>query len=79
MTTATSIRKQIADGEMTVADAIYDPEAGHLKVADVIEAQHGWGEVRTHKLLSFIGIEGSTRLDDLTWHQRDLLTHEAES
>jgi hypothetical protein len=78
MTTATSIRKQIADGETTVAEVIYDPEAGHLKVADVIEAQTGWGEARTHKLLEFVGIEGSTRLDDLTWQQRDLLTHEAD-
>ena len=74
-----TIRKQIADGETTVAEVVYDPEAGHLKVADVVEAQRGWGEARTHKLLAFIGIEGSTRLEDLTYHQRDLLSHEAES
>ena len=78
MTTATTIRKQIADGETTVAEVIYDPEAGHLKVAEVIEAQTGWGEAKTHRLLSFVGIEGYTRLDDLSWQQRDLLAQKAD-
>ena len=78
MTTATSIRKQIADGETTVAEVVYDPEAGHLKVADVIEAQTGWGEAKTHRLLSFVGIEGHMTLDDLNWQQRDLLAQKAD-
>jgi hypothetical protein len=72
------IKRQIRNGELTVAEALYEHEIGSMKVAQLIQAHKWFGEVKTRKLLAFIGASRALRVDDLTNRQRDLLAQAME-
>jgi hypothetical protein len=72
------IKRQIRDGDLTVAEALYQEDIGSMKVANLIAAKEWFGPTKTRKLLAFIGASRALRVADLTDRQRDLLAQSME-
>lgn len=68
-----TLKRDIAAGRLTVSQAIYRPEAGRLKVIDLLMAQSQWGRHRAVRLLAHERIFESKRVDTLTDRQRRAL------
>ncbi len=72
-----AVKREIASGGLSVADALTDPRAGSLTVLAVLVAQPGWGPSRARRALAATGgrdgawsIAEDRRVRDLTDRQR---------
>lgn len=67
---AATVRHAVMDGRMTVADALWDEDAGSLPILTLLTAQRRWGTVRARKLLNRLRIGHTRRVRELTDRQR---------
>ncbi len=80
---AVAVKHEIRDGGLTAADALYDPRAGAMTVAQLLRAQWRWGDQRVRRLLADVSCWGprpraidvaeTRRVRDLTDRERDEL------
>lgn len=69
------IRRQIRQGDLTVAEALreHDDEIDGMKLTYLLQAQTRVGEQKTRRALAMIGASRAVRVRDLTDRQRNLL------
>lgn len=70
---AIAVRAQVADGTMSIQDALVDPRSGVSKVRLLLGAQRRWGAVKARCALAAAGIGPDCRVRDLTDRQRNAL------
>lgn len=46
-----ALRREVAAGELSAADALEDPRAQPLTIERLLIAQHRWGKTRVHRTL----------------------------
>ena len=68
---AFAIRRDVAAGRLTVADALDDERADSMTVMSLLMAQPRWGRTRSLNLLQPRWISESRRVRQLTDRQRD--------
>lgn len=71
---------EIADGQLPIADAVYDPRARPIRLGRLLGAQHKWGHQRVHRELhalrdatwgpQVVDLNIAMRVRDLTERQR---------
>jgi hypothetical protein len=71
-----SLKRQIAAGELTVAEVLndYPAEAEGMTVSELLASQRRWGRTRSRKLLSRLDLTENKRIGTLTERQLSLLT-----
>jgi hypothetical protein len=76
-----SLKRQVADGELTAAEVIRDApwEAENLTLADLLMSQHRWGRQRCRKFLARNQINELKTVGTLTERQRRLLADQLDS
>lgn len=67
------VKHEIADGTLTVADALTDPRAQTMRIGDLLTSQHRWGTTRTNRLLAQVMIGERRKVRDLTDRQQHLI------
>jgi hypothetical protein len=69
------LKRQIADGELSVADVVLDCpwEAESMAVADLLTSQHRWGRTRCRRFLSAIPMSETKTVGSMTDRQRRAL------
>lgn len=65
-----ALKRRLKSGEVTIAEALNDPAAGHLRVEDLLRAMNRWGRVRAQALLAEEHVSVTKRVDALTDRQR---------
>lgn len=67
------IKRQIADGETTVARVLAapPPEIATMSIADLLMSQHRWGRTRCRRLLMALTISETRRVGTLTERERN--------
>ena len=75
------LKRQIADGHVSVAEVLLDPplEAGSWAIGDVLTSQRRWGSTRCRKFLLRHHITETKAVGALTERQRRLLAGQLES
>jgi len=71
-----SLKRQIAAGELTVAEVLndYPAEAEGMTISELLASQRRWGRTRSRKLLSRLDLTENKRIGTLTERQLSLLT-----
>lgn len=71
-----SLKRQIAAGDLTVAEVLndYPAEAEGMTVSELLASQRRWGRTRSRKLLSRLDLTENKRIGTLTERQLSLLT-----
>jgi hypothetical protein len=69
------LKRQIADGELSVADVVLDCpwEAESMAIADLLTSQHRWGRTRCRRFLSAIPMSETKTVGSMTDRQRRAL------
>jgi hypothetical protein len=77
---ATDVKREIARGKLSLADALDDDRAGVLMVMDLLMAQRKWGRDRAVRLLNAMAAEDpanrlseTKRVRELTTRQKSIL------
>lgn len=74
---AAEIRRELFEGRITAAEALYDERAQSLTIERLLASQYRWGPQRAARLLrrldSPIPVHENRRVRDLTERQRTLL------
>jgi hypothetical protein len=67
-----NLKRQVRAGEVSVSDVILGshPDAGGMKVRDLLAARKGWATVKTSAFLREMHISEVRRVRDLTDRQR---------
>jgi hypothetical protein len=68
-----SVKRQLAAGDITLAQALDEPCVQNLDIREVLCAQRRWGDVRAEKALLMIPITGRKPIRKLTDRQRQQL------
>jgi len=65
--TRAQIKREIASGELTVAEVLRDPpaETHNMAIADLLRAGKGWGQTRVGKFCRVLAIPESRELERL--------------
>jgi hypothetical protein len=74
-----AVRRELAAGDLTVAQALEDPRAQRLQIGRLLTAQRGWGPTKANRLLNQHRIFPTRRVGALTPRQRDVLAAATES
>lgn len=66
------LKRQIAVGELTVADVVVDcpAEAESMTIADLLTSQHRWGETRCRRLLLSMAMSETKTVGSMTERQQ---------
>lgn len=66
------LKRRIAEGEITAGDVLLSRpwEAATMTIAELLVAQHRWGETRARNLLGPIGMPETKTLGSFTDRQR---------
>lgn len=72
------IKKQIGQGDLTVAEALESETVGAMRVVQLLQAQRRVGEGKARHILAAIGASRTLRVRDLTDRQRGLLCQVTE-
>ena len=64
------LRKQIAEGEVSFAEALCDPVAARMPVMQLVRSVKGFGKARTEETMKACGIHESRRCGGLGPKQR---------
>jgi hypothetical protein len=66
------LKRQIAEGEITVADVILDCpwEAESMSISDLLMSQHRWGRTRCRRFLASIPMSETKAIGSMTDRQR---------
>lgn len=64
------IRHAIKRGELTVAQALEDPDAGPAAIATLLEAQRGWGALAAERLCRRVPVRTNMLVREMTDRQR---------
>jgi hypothetical protein len=69
------LKRQAADGELSVADVILDCpwEAESMAIADLLMSQHRWGRTRCRRFLTAIPMSETKTIGSMTDRQRRAL------
>ena len=69
------LKRQVADGETTVADIVLDCpwEAESMAIADLLLSQHRWGRTRCRRFLASIPMSETKTVGSMTARQRNAL------
>jgi hypothetical protein len=69
------LKRQVADGERTVADIVLECpwEAASMAIGDLLQSQHRWGDTRCRRFLSGLLMSETKTVGSLTDRQRQLL------
>ena len=70
-TAAGQVRRDIASGQLTVAEALDEPAAACIPLGRLLRAQPRWGSQRADHLLRTIRVQATRRVRDLTPQQRE--------
>jgi len=70
------LKRQVADGETTVADIVLDRpwEAESMAIADLLLTQHRWGRTRCRRFLASIPMSETKTVGSMTDRQRRALS-----
>jgi len=70
------LKRQVADGETTVADIVVDCpwEAESMAIADLLLSQHRWGRTRCRRFLASIPMSETKTVGSMTERQRRALS-----
>ena len=73
--TRAELKRQVADGELTVAEVVLDSpwEAGSMAIADLLMSQHRWGRTRCRRLLASLPMSETKTVGSMTDRQRRAL------
>lgn len=71
-------KRDIAAGNLTVIDALDLAECQTMTLADLLIAQHRWGNTRMHRVLTRLRVSQSRRVCQLTLRQKYRLADELE-
>lgn len=67
------LKKAIAEGKISLGEALLMPEAQGMSVTSVLEAQHRWGHVRAEKCCRSINASPWSRVEHLSLARRKQL------
>jgi hypothetical protein len=69
------LKRQVADGELTVADVVLDCpwEADRMTITDLLMSQHRWGRTRCRRFLLQIPMNETKTIGSMTDRQRRCL------
>src|SRR5688500_9101384 len=70
------LKRQVADGETTVADIVLDCpwEAESMAIADLLMSQHRWSRTRCRRFLASIPMSETKTVGSMTDRQRRALS-----
>lgn len=69
-----AVKRALAAGEITLAEALADPACENMLVADVLKAQHRWGKARVRRAMREAQIAPTAVVWRLTARQIHALT-----
>jgi hypothetical protein len=74
------LKRQVAEGERTVAEIVRDCpwEAESMAIADLLQSQHRWGRTRCRRFLAAIPMSETKTIASMTDRQRDALATRLE-
>ena len=66
------LKRQVADGELTVAEVLLDRpwQAESMAIADLLMSQHRWGRTRCRRFLGAIPMNETKTVGSMTDRQR---------
>jgi len=70
---AASVRREVAAGTLSLADALEDPRSRVLQIGRLLSSQRGWGDVKIRRALRTIDALPWKHVESLTDRQRKLL------
>lgn len=75
-----AVRQEIATGVLSVAEALDDPRAGHMRIGRVLTALHQYGPTRANRVLADMDfpISPTRRVRQLTARQKALIVEALE-
>jgi hypothetical protein len=75
------LKRRIADGELSVADAILTSpwEADGMAIADLLMSQRRWGGTRCRKFLAMFQVSETKTVGSLTQRQRVAIAAQLEA
>jgi len=74
---AADVKREIRDGRLRLADALWDERADPIVLRDLLLVQVGEGPSRVDTLLNRVEINGHRRVRDLTERQRRVVADAA--
>jgi hypothetical protein len=72
-----AVKRELDQGEITIAEALEDPRAGSVKIVELLAAQYRWGAWRARRLLADEMISEHKRVRELTARQRGAIARAA--
>lgn len=73
-----AVKREIADGTLTVGEAVFDPRAQSMRLWTLLACQRLWGPRRVSCFLAFMLIGEDRRVRELTDRQRELVGERLE-
>ncbi len=67
------VRKEVAAGELSIADALHDPRAGSLEIETLLRCQRRWAQARVGTLLNSMYLSPKKRVRERTERQKRVI------
>jgi len=74
---AADVKREIRDGRLRLADALWDERANPIMLRDLLLVQVGEGPYRVDTFLNRVEVNGHRRIRDLTERQRRVVADAA--
>jgi len=74
---AADVKRELRDGRLRLADALWDERADSIVLRDLLLVQVGEGPWRVDKFLDRVDVNGHRRVRDLTERQRQVVADAA--